>query len=467
MAGRRPGGRTRVIAPVVESLRRNHLIVAGIVDTAVSSAATFIVGLAAAYTLQPTELGAYALAFSVFVLSGFIPAQLVFTPTEIAAVSYARGQQLPLLRVSLVRGATVSLGAAVTTSAWVLIAPGDVSRDSLVTLAVSCAAATFVSPIQDHLRRMLHIAEASWRSVLVASVQMLVVIVAVTVMSVSRVPAPWIPFGALVLANVSSGTVAVLLSLRAIRSPAVGVPITLRRMLQSGRPLLLVGLVPSTTTFVVAWLVSALAGAAILGYVEAARIVSQPVAVLQVGLGSVLGPRVTRASVARDRVGADRTKRQFRRLIVLAGIGWLAAVGLPAPWNPLPRILATAYVVPGLVAVSIAAFTILSLSWLHRYELFGAGRERLVARAELEGNVVRLVVALAVGAIGAFVVPLGLVVLGAVRWFRSGRWLADYYGERPTEPGAPEMVPAEQPAMAPTAAGPASEEGAAPAVREP
>jgi O-antigen/teichoic acid export membrane protein len=420
----------------VESFRRHHLVVAGVIDAGVSSAATFVVGLVATHSLDPDALGVYALAFSVFVLSGFIPAQLVFAPTEIAAVDYPRGHRLPLLRTSLVRGAAVSLVAAIATSTWVLIAPPDMPRAALPPLAITCAAATFVSPIQDHLRRMLHIAEASWRSVVVAVVQMGFAIAGVFALSFAGVPATWVPFGVLVIANVASLTVGLLLTMRDLLEPGSDIPITRARLLRSGQPLLLVGLLPSATAFGVSWLVSALAGAATLGYVEAARIVSQPVSVLQVGLGSVLGPRVTRAASSRDRATANRVKRQFERLILIAGLGWAVVVAAPAPWNLLTRFLPTAYVVPGLVAASIAAFTIMSLPQGRRYELFGAARERLVARAELEGNVVRIAIAAFVGVIGAFAVPLGIAALGVVRWIRPTRWLAAYYAEGPAAPAA-------------------------------
>lgn len=422
-------------------LRRHHLVVAGVIDAGVSSAATFVVGLEATHSLDPDALGAYALAFSVFVLSGFIPAQLVFAPTEIAAVDYPRGHQLPLLRRSLMRGALVSLVAAIATSAWVLIAPPSMPADVLGPLAITCAAATFVSPIQDHLRRMLHIAEGSWRSVVVATVQMVVAIVGVLALNRTDVSAAWIPFGVLVVANVASLSVGLLLTARELMEPGSDIPISRARLLRSGQPLLLVGLLPSATAFGVSWLVSVLAGAATLGYVEAARIVSQPVSVLQVGLGSVLGPRVTRAASARDPATAAGVKHQFERLILIAGIGWAIAVAAPAPWNLLTRFLPTAYVVPGLVAASIAAFTIMSFPQGRRYELFGAGRERLVARAELEGNILRIAIAATVGVIGAFAVPLGIAALGCVRWIRPTRWLAEYYAERPAAT-APRSHPA-------------------------
>jgi len=401
---------------------------AGVTDAAVSSLGTFVVGLYATRELEPEALGGYALAFSVFVLSAFIPAQVICTPTEIAAVDYPPGQQLPLLRRSLLRGAAVSLLAAVVTSIWFLLAPADMPPDTLPALVLTCAAATFVSPLQDHLRRMLHIAGRSWRSVLVAFTQISVAIGGVVLLPSAGVPAAWVPFGVLAAANVVSLTIGLLLTVRDLTSPGPEVTLPVRRLLSSARSLLAVGLAPSITTFIVSWLISAIAGAATLGFVEAARVVGQPVAVLQGGLLSVLGPRATRAGSTRDLAASRNVNRLFRRLILVAGAGWLLAVGVPAPWNVLPAFLPTAYAVPGLVAASIAAFTILSLSQGYRYELYGARRERQVAQAEIEGNAIRIVIASAAGIIGPFVSPLGVAALGVVAFIRSARWLADHHG---------------------------------------
>jgi O-antigen/teichoic acid export membrane protein len=418
----------RSVSSAVGAARNSHLVLAGVIDAGVSSLATFVIGLYATRALDPEVLGGYALAFSVFVLSGFIPAQVIFTPTEIAAVDYPRGQQLPLLRRSLLRGAVVSLLAAVVTSTWFVLAPASLPPGTVAALVVTCAAATFVSPLQDHLRRMLHIARRSWRSVFVAAVQISVAVGGVILLPIHGVAAVWVPFGALAAANVVSLSIGLLLSVWDVFARPSEVPLPLERLLQSARSLLTAGLAPSITTFVVSWQISAIAGAAALGFVEAARIVAQPVAVLQLGLLNVLGPRATRAASTRDLAASRRINGSFRRLILVAGGGWLLVVGVPAPWNPLPGFLPTAYAVPGLVAASITAFTVLSLSQGYRFELYGARRERQVARAEIEGNAARIVVALAAGVIGPFVAPLGVATLGIVRLVRSVRWLAEHYG---------------------------------------
>lgn len=413
---------------LLTSVRGQHRIVAGVVDAGLSSLATFIVGFYATRNLEPAVLGAYALAFSVFVLAGLISAMLVFTPTEIAAVDYPRGQQLQLLRQSLVRGSFVSLIAAVATSAWILIAPAELDRAALTALVVSGAGAAFLSPLQDHLRRMLHLAHESWRSVIVAFVQILVTLVAIVVLAGLGVEAPIVPFGALILANAASLSVGLLLSSRDLLAPTTEEPISRQRLLRSGRPLLAVGLVPGVSTFVVSWLVTSIAGSATLGYVHAARIVGQPVAVIQKGLGSVLGPRATRAASQRDLAALSRISRLFGGLIIIAGAFWMAAVAIPAPWNVLPEVLPLAYVVPGLVAAAIIAYTIQSLSVARRYEVYGAAKEKSAAKTELQGNVVRVGVALFAGLIGPFAVPIGLASLGVIRLIGYGRTLREYYG---------------------------------------
>jgi hypothetical protein len=246
--------------------------------------------------------------------------------------------------------------------------------------------------------------------------------------------------------------VGLVLSIPDLVAQSSSIPITIQRILRSGQPLLIVGILPSATAFIVSWLVTDLAGAETLGHVEGARIVGQPVTVLMVGLGAVLGPRITRAAGARDQATAERVGRQFERMILASGVLWALVVAAPAPINPLTAFVPVAYAVPGLVVGSIAAYTIMSLAQGRRYAMFGGGLERLVARSELEGNVARMLVALTVGAIGAWAVPIGIACLGVVRWVRATRWLVDYYAGRLVAPGRPTDDSHRAPATAAAAA---------------
>jgi O-antigen/teichoic acid export membrane protein len=107
-----------------------------------------------------------------------------------------------------------------------------------------------------------------------------------------------VPIGALFLANAISLVVGLLLvgrrrDLEALERLRFG------QLLRLGRWLMLVGLTPTAAAFVAAVLVTHLASATTLGYVQAVQVLSQPVNVLMVGLSAVLGPRLMQAGAER------------------------------------------------------------------------------------------------------------------------------------------------------------------------
>ena len=204
--------------------------------------------------------------------------------------------------------------------------------------------------------------------------------------------------------------------------------LTWARVRHSGGPLLAVGVIPSAVTFVISFIVTRLVGAATLGYVEAARVLTQPVTVVGVGLAAVLGPRITQAAAARDRVEAGRLLRRSYGLLLAVGAAYLAGGGVPLPFNPLVALVPTAYVVPGLLAVSIVAYSISNLTQPARAEQLGAHRERFAARVEVEGNAGAGGGRLDHAVAGAFAVPLGQAALAVVRQTRYRAGLAAWYG---------------------------------------
>jgi hypothetical protein len=80
------------------SPRARRLLPAGLLDAGLASLASFVVGVYAARFLPASELGAYALFFTAFLLAAVVPAQLILTPAEIAAVGVARGERVGLRR---------------------------------------------------------------------------------------------------------------------------------------------------------------------------------------------------------------------------------------------------------------------------------------------------------------------------------------------------------------------------------
>jgi O-antigen/teichoic acid export membrane protein len=188
----------------------------------------------------------------------------------------------------------------------------------------------------------------------------------------------------------------------------------------------MIGLIEPGTGFVTSALVSRVAGAAALGYSEAARVVAWPLIVLCWGLSAVLGPRSVRAAQSRELGAARRTSGLFLRILTLAGLGLLL---FSSPWagNPLGWLLPTAYVVEGLVLVTILALLADGLAYPYRSELLGAGREPALVRVEVAANVARLVVAAAARELHAFALPIGLWAAGTIRLLGVRRALRRVY----------------------------------------
>lgn len=408
------------------TVMRRQTVVAGVLDAALSSLATFAVGLYAARLLDPVQLGGYALAFTAYGLATTVPAQLAFTPLEIAAVSYQHPVRLRFLRRSLALGGLPTLLPALAIPGWMLFAPRAIPTAVAIGLSVTGVATAIVSPPQDHLRRMLHIAGVSWCATVVSVVQLVVVAIALVALKLGGVPAWWAPFGALALANLVSLATGLVLARR--REHVSVVPaIAFADVIRSGRWLLLTSLVPTGAAFIASVIAARVAGAAILGHAEVARLSGQPLLVLATGLSATLGPGIVAAAQTREPRRARRVTRAFVAFIVFAAGAYLALVGGRWRWNPLAWLLPNAYLVPGLVAATILANLTHGISFPSRAEALGAGKEVALTKVELVGNAVRVSIAGAAGVLGAFVIPLGVLVVGIVRWLGCRLVLRSHY----------------------------------------
>lgn len=404
-------------------------VLAGLCDTGLSSLATLVAGLFAARVLDPGELGNYALVFSAFVVASMIPAQAVFVPAEVAALDVSRRERLASIRRTVRLGLPVALLAALGMMAWIIVAPRNTSSSVLTAFTVTAALTTFVSPIQDHMRRMLHLADASWYAAGVSLIHLAVVLSALGVWSAAGVPAEWVPFGALAAANALSLSAGALMVMRS-GGPAAPVKYHLRDLLRAGRWLLAIGLLPTGAAFVAAVVVSRLAGVDALGHAEAARILTQPLFVLSTGLSAFLGPRSMEAGRGRLLHDAREVSRGFVWLMLMTGIPYLLLTGVPWAWSPLPVVVPTAYAIKGLVAATALATILNGLVFPYRFELLGAGRARTLAFVEVAGNALRLGAGGLAGMVGAFAIPGGLACLGLVRAVGYGSALRHHYPGR-------------------------------------
>jgi O-antigen/teichoic acid export membrane protein len=424
------------------SLRRT--LPAGLVDAGLASLATFGTGLYAARELTPRALGVYALFFSAFKIVGLLPSQLVFTPAQVSAVS-ADGPRLRYFWACLPLGTGLSLLASLGVLAVSLVIPGEVSAELVLGMAATTGLAAFLSPIQDHTRRMLHISKLSWRAASVSVVQLSVVVVTLVVLIAVDAPVSWIPFGSLAMANLVSLFVG--MALAQASSARVGPALHFGELARSGRWLLLVGLVASGGEFLAGTLVSHLADLSALGYAEAARVIGRPLPVLALGLSAVLGPRSMQAAAQRRPERARRARNVSLAVLSASGLVYLLVAGVAWSWNPLAWLVPKAYVVSGLAAVTILGNTINGFALPRRFELMGGRRERRLARAESLTTVLEVAFVFTAPWTQSFAIAGGNLIGKTTRWLAFRRAMAGHY----RDVGTPVEPPAAQSRIAATA----------------
>jgi O-antigen/teichoic acid export membrane protein len=395
----------------VISLRRS--VLAGLFDAGLASLATFAMGLYAARLLPPAALGVYAVFFAAFVMATLIPTHLWFAPAEIQSLRSSGTARLRLLGQSLPLGSVPALLAGIVASGAAMAGTAGGARGLTVPLALTSAVCACVSPVQDHARRMLHFAGRSWRAAAVSMVQFGTCAVALLLSLRLPIPRAWVPFGALTVANVVSLSAAVLLAMEGRAAPAPG-RLPIGRMLRSGRWFMVLGLIPAVANFVSGILVSRLAGAVTLGYVEVARVAGQPLLVLAMGLSAVLRPQLMESAAHRRRDMARRLSRTFQSLMLACGLLYLAWISVPWLLNPIPGLLPNAYVVAGLLPLMLVANLMDGLLPPHRAQLVGADQGPMLIRLEGPACSLQVLVSATAAVTGPFAKPLGMLAQGVV-----------------------------------------------------
>lgn len=426
--------------PIVERLRvawrERQDMLAGLLDAGFASLATFIVGVYAVRALEPSVLGGYALVYQAIFLFGIVPANLVFVPAEVAVVEHRVADRLRYLGRSLRLGVAPSLFAGLAVLAWLPVAPSEVPADAVRALTITGVLTAILTSPQDHLRRMLHSGGASWLATGVSVIQLVVAGGGALSADALGIAPEWVPFGALGVANLVSLTVGVALGTRRGDHTAAPPSEVLRfgELARGGLWLVWGGLLNPATGFVSAALVSHLASAAALGYAEAARVVAQPVWVLAVGISFVLSPRSMEAAKRRRKDQARSVSRLFLVAVLGTGLVTLAWFGPDWTLNPLAWLLPAAYVVAGLVPVTIVAQILSSTIFPYRSELLGAGGEATYTRVELVGSAARTGVSASAVWTGPFAIPLGIGAVWIVRWLGFHRALDRVYADGPSPP---------------------------------
>ena len=403
---------------------------AGMFDAGFASLATFAAGLVAVNQLGDTDRGVYAVYFTAFLLGTVLPRNLIFTPAEVRAVAFPVEARLKLLPWSL----TLGTGPAVLGASSVLIAAAVTApyatSEILIPLAVTSALATVLSPLQDHVRKMLHMATMSWQATAVSIAQFVSVTMAIGAMLALDTNRAWIPFGALAIANAVSLTFSWIV-VRLSGSLAPPQRLHFWELASKGKWLIVQASGSAIAGFTVAVIISWLAGPDALGFAESARVVAQPILVLAAGLTAVLATRSMRAGMDGDERTARRTSRIYLWIVGLAGVGYMAIAGWDWFLNPMSHIVPSAYSVSGLVALTVAANIVIAAVFLQINELLGAHKERALARISWSVAPVLLLGGLTAGVTGAFARPLGMLGQAATRYAVQEHELRSVYRPEP------------------------------------
>jgi O-antigen/teichoic acid export membrane protein len=414
---------------------RRSVLIAGLLDSATASLATFVVGVFAARTLEASVLGAYALAYGAIFLVGMIPTNLIFTPIEVEVVKRPRDQRLGYLLHGLRVGFPLALLCALGVAAWVFFAPSNLDPAAIRALTITSIAVAFASPLQDHVRRMLHTGGASGRAALVSSVQLVVAVGALVLGHLAEIPTAWLPFGALAAANMASLTVGALTAVGTSTSETFE-GLRFPDLVRSGSWLVGSGSLAPLSGFIASAMVANLASAEALGHAEAARIVAQPVWVLAVGLSAVLGPRSIEAAQKRDHRAARHVSRIFSIALALLGFASVLWFGFAWVGNPFYQLVPVAYAVSGLVVFTILAELPRAWAFPFRSEVLGGGRERDLLAVEGGGALFKLAAGGGAPFVGAFAIPLGLLGMGFVRLVSCAAIARSIYDGGKAAPGA-------------------------------
>jgi hypothetical protein len=332
------------------------------------------------------------------------------------------------LRTSLRLALLPSVVASATALLAALLTRDLTSSVVLVALTVSTGATIVVSTMQDHVRRLLHIAEMSWKAAAVSGIQLLAISVAIPTLMALDIERAWIPFGSLCIANISSVTFG-LLAAGVHRQTRGATSLRFRELAQSGKWLVLRAAIPSGAAFIAANVLTRLAGPVAYGHAEAARQVAQPVTVLALGLSAILGPRAVRAGMQTDTGAARKTRLEYGFAVVGVAAAYALLTGVDWALNPMSYLVPSAYDVRWLVPATVLANAIAAMVMLFTSELLGAGRARQLALLALVSSPALLLAAATAGTTGAFARPLGFVIEGSIVLFGANWWLRRHYAE--------------------------------------
>ena len=400
----------------------------GQLDAGFASLAAFITGLIAVRILDVEGLAAYALLSSTFLIASQLPAELIFNPSQVLAIDLPSTSRLSMLRHSTGRGLVTSAVSALIVPLGVAPILGSTGVRDVLPMALSATALAIFSPLQDHVRAMLHLSGRSW--IAAATSAMHFVGTSVTLLVLYRDFPLLAPFGALTVGNLLSIGIS-MFWVSHFPMPQVAKP-TFGELRALGGWLLATGLARTGLNYGTRSVIGLLAGIASLGFLESSRIVAQPIFVITQGLIAQVGPKATEAGAKRDSAAARRWRLRFG--ILLSLIAFPYALITATSWSPNPfSVLAPrAYAIPGLTAIMLLGVWLTALLRPLKAEMLGARLQRPLAYLTIGLGVLEIAIAFGAIQIGAFAAPVGMTISAIVMMILLRRYLASLYRVAPT-----------------------------------
>ena len=265
------GGPSSTAALDVEAAKGPGGITPGVIDAAMSSLATFVAALFAARVFDDADLGAYAVFYTAFNFGQVVANNLIYIPAEVVAVAWPSAARLRIIRQSIPLGIGPSVAGAMAIGIAGLITIQFADTALVVPLTLTAGVTTFLWPTQDHVRRMLHIANRSWAAAGVSIAQFATVVASIGILLAIDIPEAWIPYGSLALANAISLLAGLSVARRSLVSGEAPGKLQGRSLTHSGAWLLVGVGTPTITAFAAASIITFAAGPEALGFAEAAR----------------------------------------------------------------------------------------------------------------------------------------------------------------------------------------------------
>lgn len=396
---------------------------AGQLDSALSSASGLVAAIYAARHLPPLGMGAYGIFYAIFGLVSQVSTQLIMSPAQAISVEYDPEFRLGILRKSVGFGALVGALPAALVPLGLLQLP-NVTRDLGVPLAVTASILALISPVQDHIRSMFHIANQNWKAASVASVQAAGVLLGI--LWLPRFGIAWVPFGAMVIGNALSTLFGMIL---ARKVPVPRLP-RVSQLWEIGKSLAITGLAAAGGTYLVATVVVQIAGEETFGLFETARVAARPLQVVGLGLVAVLSPQLMEAAMRRQRAEAARTRRFYWLTSALLGLVYMGFFAWPWRLNPMVWLVPNTYLVPGLAAAAMMANIAWNFAIPVQAELVALRRHRQAAALELGAQALRSALAFTSALVAAFAVPITLIAGALVKTVVGLRYIGQEYDQQ-------------------------------------